>query len=613
MNRPGIRKKYFLLATLVGVICAAPLHAAPAGSEFRINTTTVGSQRTTFDSVPAVAIDGAGNFVAVWASEGQDSGVTWGVYGQRYNAAGVPQGGEFRVNTTVAGNQLEPSVAMDGTGNFVVSWTGVDASDMGVFFQRYNAAGTPQGSETQANTYTTSDQKWSGTAMDAVGNFVVIWASFGQDGSRTGVYGQRFNATGIAQGGELHISTQTLYEQDSPVVSMNASGAFVVCWSSWAQDSGNSWGSYAQRFNAAGTPQGSEFRTSTTTASEQWYNRVAIDDIGNFIVVWESQRQDSPNNGGVYFQQYYADGTTLGTETQANTYTTGDQWETGVATTPTGEFVITWGSDGQDGSNGGIYGQQYLADGTPDGGEFQIHTTTSGMQERPSAAQLTDEEFVVVWSGNGPGDDAGIFGQRFATAAPVTISGTVFEDVDFTTTASNYDGGSPDMPLPNVDVELYTDAGVYITSAQTDATGAYTFTGVTSGNYRVRARSATIGDADTLPQGGLNATVPATWPYPLPEMTWGHLSSLVGGQDPSLDDILSGDNAAPGDTYVLVTVGWSDISGVNFGFNYDLIVNVADDANPDDTRSTQGSLRQFIKNSNAIAVVNHSRFLISGP
>lgn len=610
MNRPESQIKILTLTALLSTVCAAPLRAAPAGSEFRINTTTAGSQRTTFDSMPAVAVDGSGNFVVVWASQGQDSGATWGVYGQRYDAGGVAQGSEFLVNTTVANDQLEPAVASDNAGNFVVSWTGVDASGMGIYFQRFNAAGTPQGSETRANTYTSGDQKWSSTAMDASGNFVVVWASDGQDGSVTGVYGQRYNAAGVAQGSEMHISTQTQYEQDSPVVSMSATGEFVVCWSSWGQDSVNNWGSYAQRFNAAGTPQGSEFRTNTTTARDQWYNRVAMDDDGDFIVIWESRRQDSPNDGGVFFQRYNAAGTPQGGETQANTFTSGEQWEMAISTNPAGDFTIVWSSDGQDGSSGGIYGQQYFADGTPDGGEFHISTTTSGMQERPSVAQLTGEDFVVIWSGNGPGDTAGIFGQRFAGAALRSLSGTVFEDVDFTGTANNYDGGASDLPLPNVDVELYTGTGTYITSTQTNVGGAFTFTGLADGVYRVRARSATIGDADTPPQGGLNATVPGTWPYPLPDMTWGHLSALVGGQDPSLDDTITGDNAGAGDTNVLVTVSGADISAVNFGFCYDVIVNTGDDANPDNTRSKQGGLRQFIKNSNAIAGVNHSRFQI---
>ena len=61
-----------------------------------------------------------------------------------------------------------------------------------------------------------------------------------------------------------------------------------------------------------------------------------------------------------------------------------------------------------------------------------------------------------------------------------------------------------------------------------------------------------------------------------------------------------------------MTINGGDVSGVNFGFCYDLIINGDDDANADNLRSKQGCLRQFIKNSNAIVGVNKSWFQIPG-
>lgn len=193
------------------------------------------------------------------------------------------------------------------------------------------------------------------------------------------------------------------------------------------------------------------------------------------------------------------------------------------------------------------------------------------------------------------------------------ISGVVFEDVDFAGTASDWDGGINDHALDNVDVELYDSGDTYISSVNTSGGGAFTFTNVPNGSYKVRVRSATIGDADTLPQGGLNLTVPATWPYPLPEMSWGFGLALIGGQDPDLDDSTTADDSGPGDTFVNVTVSGANVGGVNLGFNFDLIANVGDDASPDSVRSKQGSFRQFIKNSNAISGVNKSWFQMQSP
>ncbi len=58
-----------------------------------------------------------------------------------------------------------------------------------------------------------------------------------------------------------------------------------------------------------------------------------------------------------------------------------------------------------------------------------------------------------------------------------------------------------------------------------------------------------------------------------------------------------------------------DVSSVNFGFAYNLIVNTDDDTNADNLRSQQGALRQFIKNANAIGTgggttANFSQFRV---
>ena len=78
----------------------------------------------------------------------------------------------------------------------------------------------------------------------------------------------------------------------------------------------------------------------------------------------------------------------------------------------------------------------------------------------------------------------------------------MFEDADFAGTASDYDVGTNDLALPNVDVELYTSADIYVASAGTNGSGVYSFADVVNGDYKLRVRSATLGDADTPPSAG---------------------------------------------------------------------------------------------------------------
>ncbi|MEH2170433.1 MAG: hypothetical protein V7K41_28030, partial [Nostoc sp.] len=96
---------------------------------------------------------------------------------------------EFQVNTYTTGNQSNSTVAIDADGDFVISWTsnGQDGSGDGIYAQRYNSAGVAQGNEFKVNTYTPSNQSNSTVAIDADGDFVISWTSNGQDGSGDGI------------------------------------------------------------------------------------------------------------------------------------------------------------------------------------------------------------------------------------------------------------------------------------------------------------------------------------------------------------------------------------------------------------------------------------------
>jgi hypothetical protein len=326
----------------------------PQGAEFRTNSYT-----TTAQDTPAVAMHTGGSFVVVWRSLGQDGSAN-GVFGQRYDAAGVPQGAEFRVNTYTTDGQFSGAVAMDAGGNFVVVWQSLfqDGSSFGIFAQRYDAAGVPQGAEFRVNTYTTGSQYGPAVAMDAGGNFIVVWESFTQDGSAAGIFGQRYDAAGSPRGSEFRVNTYTTNYQRAPTVAIDPGGNFVVVWSSYTQDGGDS-GIFGQRYDATGARQGAEFRVNTYTTLDQYRPVVAADPHGNFVVVWQSETQDGSGYYGIFGQRFDAAGLPRGSEFRVNTYTTSRQYAPAVAGDRHGNFVVVWQSYTQDGSGYGVFGQRY--------------------------------------------------------------------------------------------------------------------------------------------------------------------------------------------------------------------------------------------------------------
>jgi hypothetical protein len=388
-----------------------------AGPEFRVNTFTPNAQ-----NAQAIAADDAGNFVIAWQSNGQSGRGKWDVYAQRYSAAGTPQGGEFRVNlnsTTYSGGgaQKNVSIAMDADGDFVVAWSGGGmGNNMDIIAQRFNAAGVKQGAEFRVNTYITNIQSVPAVAMDSNGAFVIAWDSYAQDGSLRGIYAQRFEASGVRQGVEFRVNTTTTNNQQWPSAAMDADGDFVITWD--GNGPGDSIGVFAQRYNAAGVKQGAEFRVNTFTTDMQALSSVAMDPGGNFIVAWESNLQDG-SSMGVFAQRFDSTGAASGAEFRVNTYSTGFQGIPSLAVDAAGGFVITWMSQGQDGSDHGVFARRYDAAGLSLGDELQVNTYTTSWQRDPVIAAGAAGNFVITWRSNGQdGSGDGVYAQRYAVVPP---------------------------------------------------------------------------------------------------------------------------------------------------------------------------------------------------
>jgi hypothetical protein len=77
--------------------------------------------------------------------------------------------------------------------------------------------------------------------------------------------------------------------------------------------------------------------------------------------------------------------------------------------------VVTWHSYGQDGSNYGVYGQLFDSSGTKVGTEFGVNSFRINIQGNSSVAGLSGGGFVVTWESEGQdGSGLGVYGQRFS-------------------------------------------------------------------------------------------------------------------------------------------------------------------------------------------------------
>jgi hypothetical protein len=268
------------------------------GAEFRVNTFTPSYQ---YDA--SVSMAPQDHFVVAWSSFNQD-GSDYAVIARRYDAQGVALTGELLANTYTNDMQRQASVAIAANGNFVVAWSSFsqDGGRDGIFAQRFSGAGARLGVEFRVNTYTLNDQQYPSAAMADDGSFVVAWQSAAQEGPDFGVYAQRFDALGNRLGAELHINGFTTNDQFHPVAASDAMGNFVIAWESFTQD-GDQGGIFARRFDSAGNPRGAGFRVNATTVNDQSDPSIGIDKVGNFMVVWTSTGQDG-SDLGIFAQRF---------------------------------------------------------------------------------------------------------------------------------------------------------------------------------------------------------------------------------------------------------------------------------------------------------------------
>ena len=309
----------------------------PAGKETQVNTYTTDTQ-----SRPVVAMDSAGDYVAVWQSSGED-GSSWGIYGQLYHANGTPNGNQFQVNVTTGGPQDLPAVAMDPSGDFVVTWqsqpTGTpDGYD--VYARQFNASGVAQGNEFLVNQFLTANQWRPAVAMDQAGDFVITWVSYSQYmASDVSTYARRYNAAGVAQGNEFHVATSG---DVFPSIGMDAAGNFVI-----------DYGSQAERFNSSGTALG-----AVDTSSVAANGTVAMDASGDFVIVADRVYGSYHGQYRYVAQRYDANGDVQGSLILGPIAGQGiNQIFYRVAMDNAGDFVVTYESYGDDGGADGVFAQ----------------------------------------------------------------------------------------------------------------------------------------------------------------------------------------------------------------------------------------------------------------
>ncbi len=136
------------------------------------------------------------------------------------------------------------------------------------------------------------------------------------------------------------------------------------------------------------------------------------------VVVWESDQ-----NNQVYFRLYDTNGQPTGNATEIARSGSTERSNPVVAMNASGQFIVVWEAEDQDGDNNGLYAQRFAADGTPmarpslalsagksgavyeNPYEFRISRETKDDQRTPAVALFDNGRFIITWVQEEGGDD----------------------------------------------------------------------------------------------------------------------------------------------------------------------------------------------------------------
>ncbi len=337
---------------------------------------------------PSVAMDSAGNFVAVWRYKNI-------IYTRYFDPSGVPQGAAFRVSEDTTSRKDYPSAAMNDRGNLVVAWFAERNGYLGVYCQVFNVQGSPIGNNFEVGTLGVSKDNPS-VGIDGNGNFTVVWRDERVSESNPDIYAQCFDRNGKSLGLNFKVNDDTgEHSQDYPKIGVSNSGGFFIAW----MDSREGSCVYGQRYASNGKPTDQNIRINDDEASAHQINpRIAISSSGEFLIMWWDA-----NDSRTYLQMFDAEGNPEGNNRFSDIIPAG----TSVATDSAGNYVIVGEEDVPDSYYHDIVGQKFDREGLPLGTKLKVNTEY-GYNSNSVVGMNRKGQFVVAWV-----NENHIFGQRY--------------------------------------------------------------------------------------------------------------------------------------------------------------------------------------------------------
>ena len=284
---------------------------------------------------------------------------TAGVFAQ---SGYTPSGGESAIAGVLPGDQVRPQLSLSPSGGYLV-WQDNNTCRYGLGISALALDNTLRrvGANFRVNKIGLGDQENPQVSLLSGGGAAFVW-----QGGRQGfqhIYGRFLSTNNAWLAEDMLISSPTNRFQRTPAVAGLAGGSVAVVWTSFNQaGSGTMQDVYGQLLSPAGERVGGEFLVNQFTDFNQRSPAIAALSNGGFVVVWVSELQRGS----------YRDN-------------------------PDAEFLYPNTSTNAVPPSVDVYGRLFDANGSPQGNEFLVNTSSNSCAH-PSVAAAADGSFVVTWA-----------------------------------------------------------------------------------------------------------------------------------------------------------------------------------------------------------------------
>lgn len=230
---PALTASHLEVSNEVGSVSGVPVIVAQWIDDNAGETSSyleMGGQGMGVLGSPQVAFATNGNTMVVWQSDSDDGTA---VTGRVLDPSGNPLTAEFAINSDATIAPEHPAIAALDSGNYVVTWRGMDASGGGpwIWFRLFDSSGSPLGPEVLAMNCSPVSGDFPQVAASDFGSFYVAW----EMDSGSGIYYAGFGGDTIPTGEE---GTFAQGDAGWPVLATldGSNEELTVSWTAYSSD-----------------------------------------------------------------------------------------------------------------------------------------------------------------------------------------------------------------------------------------------------------------------------------------------------------------------------------------------------------------------------------------